>query len=834
MPSSADLPVRAVLPDVSSALQEAGLVVLEAPPGAGKTTLVPLTLLDADWNDGRVLVLEPRRLAARAGARRMAQLRSERVGGTVGYVTRDAREVSHRTRIEVITEGILTRRLQRDPSLQGVSAVLFDEFHERSIHADLGLALTLESREALRPDLRVGVMSATLEGERVAALLDDAPLVRSEGRLFPVEVRHLPRARRTARIEPDAVDAVRTALDETDEGDVLVFLPGAGEIRRVARDLGDATPRDVVIAPLYGALPPDEQDRALDPGPPGTRKVVLATDIAQTSLTIEGVRVVVDAGLSREPRFDPGTGMSRLETVPVSQADAEQRCGRAGRTAPGVCYRLWSNAEHHALDAHPTPEIAQTDLTGFALDIARWGADDPDELRLLDPPPERHYRAAVDLLQELEALEGDGRITDHGRQLAELPVHPRLGHAMVRASELDLGGLGAELAALLADRDVLITSYEHPSADLGIRVRVLRGGQPPRGARLRRGTLHRARQQAQRLRRELGVDRTEPPIEHTGLVLAFAYPDRIAKRRGDQRGAFTLANGRGASLPETDVLAGENHLVVADVDRGRQEARIHLAAAIDPDAIELALGDRIVHEEVVAWDQQTGEVVAERRQRIGELVLKTSPLADPPREETTAALLEGIRREGLELLPWTRAAREWRQRVMFLRRIFGGGTWPDLSDAALLEDLEAWLAPFLLNARRRSDLRRVPLMDALRALLGPAQLATVDELAPTHLTVPSGSRIRLDYGSREVPVLAIRVQEMFGATATPTVAGGRVRVVLRLLSPAQRPVQVTDDLAGFWERGYPQVRSEMRGRYPKHHWPEDPRTARPTSGVRPR
>lgn len=526
--------------------------------------------------------------------------------------------------------------------------------------------------------------------------------------------------------------------------------------------------------------------------------------------------------------------MSRLETVPVSKADAEQRCGRAGRTAPGTCYRLWSAAEHHALDAHPTPEIAQTDLAGFVLDIARWGVRDPDELRLLDPPPERHHRAAVRLLQELDALDDDRRITDHGRRLAELPVHPRLGHAMVRAADLDLGGLGCELAALLADRDVLITSYEHPCADLGARVRVLRGGAPPRGARIRRGTVHRARQQARRLRGELGVGRHEPPIGHTGMVLAFAYPDRVAKRRGDQRGAFTLANGRGASLPEMDVLAGEDHLVVADVDRGHSEARIHLAAAVDLDALELALGDRLVDEEVVAWDAQAGDVVAERRRRIGDVVLRRTPLADPPRRATTAALLDGVRREGLDVLDWDRPTREWRDRVMFLRRIFGAGTWPDLSDEALLEDLETWLGPFLLDARRRAELRRVPLMDALRAQLGPAQIAAVDELAPTHLAVPSGSRIRLDYGSREAPVLPVRVQEMFGATTTPTVAGGRVRVILRLLSPAQRPVQVTDDLAGFWERGYPQVRSEMRGRYPKHHWPEDPRTAQPTRGTSPR
>ncbi|MBW3561157.1 MAG: ATP-dependent helicase HrpB [Actinobacteria bacterium] len=828
-----DLPVRDVLPEVVAALEDPGLVVLEAPPGAGKTTLTPLALLDAGIVDGRVLILEPRRLAARAAARRMSHLVGDRVGGTVGYVTRDAREVSGRTRIEVVTEGILTRRLQRDPSLPEVGILLFDEFHERSIHADLGLALALESREALRPDLRIGVMSATLEGERVAALLGDAPLIRSEGRMHPVEVRHLPRERRTARIEPDVEDAVRTALAETDAGDILVFLPGAGEIRRVAGGLRDQVGRDVVVTPLFGALSPQEQDRALDPAPPGTRKIVLATDIAQTSLTIEGVRVVIDAGLSREPRFDPGTGMSRLETVPVSRADAEQRCGRAGRVAPGVCYRLWSRPEHHALDAHPRPEIASTDLTGLALDTARWGAADPSELRLLDPPPERHYRAAVGLLQRVGALDEDGRITEHGHRLAELPVHPRLAHAMIRARDLDLGGLGCELAALLADRDVLITSYERPSSDLAARVRVLRGGSPPAGARIRRGTLHRAREQARRLRGELAVGSDDPPLERTGLVLAFAYPDRVAVRRGT-RGAFTLANGRGATLPDGDVLAGEDHLVVADVDRGHEEARIHLAAAIDLDAIELALSDHLRGEDVVEWDRQRGDVVAERRVRLDRLVLRSTRLADPPQQGVVEALLVGVRDRGLDLLPWDRTTREWHARVMFLRRTFGADAWPDLSDAALLDDLEGWLAPFLLHARRRADLGRVPLLDAFRAQLGPAQLGVLDELAPTHITVPSGSRLRLDYKSRDEPVLDVRVQELFGATETPRVAGGRVRVTLRLLSPARRPMQVTDDLTGFWERGYPQVRGEMRGRYPKHHWPEDPRTARPTRGVRPR
>ncbi|MBW3664184.1 MAG: ATP-dependent helicase HrpB [Actinobacteria bacterium] len=842
----ADLPVRAALPQLREALDGRGVAVLEAPPGAGKTTLVPLALLDAPWRgDGRIVVTEPRRLAARAAARRMAQLLDEGLGATVGYVTRDERVTSKATRIEVVTEGVLLRRIQRDPSLAGIAAVIVDEFHERSLEADLALAFTVETHEALRPDLRIVVMSATLEGERVARLLDDAPRVVSEGRLFPVETHHLTRTdpRRIAQgssvgLPPSGlletvVAAIERALGET-EGDVLVFLPGAREIRRVARDLTETTARpvarDILIAPLYGALPPREQDRALDPAPRSMRKIVLATDIAETSLTIEGVRVVVDSGLAREPRLDPRTGMSRLETVRVSRASADQRRGRAGRTAPGTCYRLWPERETAGLDPFRRPAITQIDLAGFVLEVARWGADPTDpaslsQLRLLDAPPAPAHAQAVTLLEDLGCLE-DGRLTDHGRAVAELPAHPRLGHLLVRGNELGRGALAADLAAILGDRDPLNVERFASHVDIGARVDALRGRPAPPRTTPRRGTLRAVRREAERLRRAVGAspDRPDDPT-HVGALLSLAYPDRIARNRG-RRGAFVLANGRGATVAEDDVLAGEDLLVVADADAGGSDARIYLAAGVDLADLRRVHGDRIRTLEVVAWDSEVGDVVAERQERLGAAVLTRTRLDRPPEGDTTAALLDAIRDRGSGVLPWTREAQEFRHRVGFLRRELAED-WPDLSDEALLATLESWLAPFLTRARRVAHLDRVPLLDALRAQVPPGDLPAIDRLAPTHLQVPSGSHVRLDY-SAERPVLAVKLQELFSSTATPRIAGGRVPVLLHLLSPAQRPVQVTDDLAGFWERSYPEIRKELRGRYPKHPWPEDPLTATPT------
>ncbi|MFP5308606.1 MAG: ATP-dependent helicase HrpB [Actinomycetes bacterium] len=834
-----DLPVAAVLDDVAAAVRQHGRVVVEAPAGAGKTTLVPLALaaaLESEGRDGRVVVLEPRRVAARAAARRMAALVGDRLGGVVGVTTRDDRRTSAATRVEVVTEGVLVRRLQRDPSLAGVACVVLDEFHERSLEADLGLAFSADVA-ALRDDLALVVMSATLDGARVRDLLD-APAVRSDGRLHPVEVVHVgpsvPPGGRRSEVAPPVADAVLEALAAGPEGDVLVFLPGAREIRWVGEALEGRTPPDVVVTPLHGSLPPDAQDAAIAPAATGTRKVVLSTDVAESSLTIEGVTCVVDAGLAREPRFDPTSGMSRLVTVRVSRDRADQRAGRAGRVRPGRCVRLWPEREHAGLAAHRTPALAQEDLAGFALEVADWGAD-VDDLLLLDRPPAAAWAQATALLADLDALDGDGRITDHGRRLADLPTHPRLAHMVLAAGER--AGLACDLAALLADRDVVTTDRDVSVADLATRVRLLRGdvaGAGP-GTQVSRGALRRARDEARRLRRAAaaltGQDLGDRPgdLDAVGRVLVLAYPDRVARRRGDGRGRFVLAGGRGAVLPEADVLAGEDLLVVASVDAGERDARVHLAAGVDEADLRDVLGHHLVREQHVAWDDAAGDVAAVRRERLGALVLAEGHLDDPDPDAVAAALVTGIRRRGLHLLPWDRDTRDLVARAGFLHHHLADQGWPAMDDDALLAELERWLVPFLAGVRRVGHLGRVPLRDALAGRIGWERVRRLDELAPTHLEVPSGSRVRLTWDPVEGPVLPVKLQELFGATQTPTVADGRVPVTVHLLSPARRPVQVTTDLAGFWERGYPEVRAELRGRYPKHPWPEDPSTAVPTA-----
>jgi ATP-dependent helicase HrpB len=823
----AELPVEAVVPELLAALEGPGMVVLEAPPGAGKTTRVPLALLD-QVPEGRIVVLEPRRVAARAAAMRLAMHLAEPLGERVGLTTRDERRTSPRTRIEVVTEGVLLRRLQRDPSIGGTALVMFDEFHERNLEGDLSLAFTLEARAALRPDLRVLVASATLDGDRVVRLLGNAPVIRATGREYRVEVSH--------RDRPDVRDldvAVRDAVTDLladGSGDVLVFLPGVSEIRRAVSTLAAAgLPSPPLVLPLHGSLSPGEQDAALAPAPPGRRKVVLATDLAESSITIDGVTAVVDAGLSREPRFDAATGMTGLVTVPASRASADQRSGRAGRTAPGVCIRLWPEREHAARDAHPRPAIATDDLTGAVLEVANWGAE-VAELALLDQPPDAGWARGRDTLRSLGGLDDAGRITAHGRELAELPVHPRIAQLLLRGREVGLGTLATEVAAVLADRDPVTSSWEAPCADLAVRVRVLRGGPPPAGSRVRGGALARTRREQRRLARLLKVDaRAAQPLDGLGGVVLAGWPERLAAARPDRRGSFLLAGGRGAELPEADVLAGEPYLAVAHLDRGQTAARIFLAAAVDGSVVREMMADHIEHDDEVAW--RDGDVVAERRERLGAIVLHRERLHHPDPDRRLAALLDGLVAEGLDLLGWTDADRELQARVALVREVLGD-PWPDLSDEALLRDAEAVFGAFLLRARRRRDLSAVPVGDALRSRFGAARPRELDRLAPTHLEVPSGSSVRLDYRAGDRPVLAVRVQEMFGARSTPTVVDGRVPVLVHLLSPARRPVQVTDDLAGFWERTYPQVRAELRGRYPKHAWPEDPLTAPPLRGTK--
>lgn len=821
-----DLPIEPLIPELLGALAAAPNLVLEAPPGAGKTTRVPLALLDAPWaKSGKIIVLEPRRLAARGAAARMAAMLGEEVGETVGYRVRLDRKVGPKTRIEAVTTGLFLRQLQGDPALPGVAAILFDEFHERTIEGDMALAFALEAQAGLREDLRLVVMSATLDGESVAQRIPGARRLRSEGRAFPVETVQLGDDA-TARLEDRMASAIRRALAEQG-GDILAFLPGTAEIRRTQERLSS---EDLVL-PLYGDLPLSEQDKAIRRDSQGRRKIILATSIAETSLTIDGVRVVVDSGLRRSPRFDPSSGMSRLVTIKASLAAAAQRRGRAGRTEPGVCYRLWSAASERALPAFDAPEIEAADLAPLALELAVWGIADPSSLTLMTPPPTAALSQARALLRQLEAIDADNRVTPHGRRMVELGVHPRLAHMMVRAEERGLGDLACDIAAILSERDLL--KGRDSDADLRHRVQLLRGDS--NDPRLDRNQRARVKQSAQDWRRQLGVNKDgQSAVAQSGQVLALAYPDRLAQRRGGT-GQFRLSNGRGAMLPPHDPLAAQDFLAVGSLDGDGREARIFLAAPIALAEIEEDFASAIEAVDTLAWNVRTETVDAKRERRLWSLVLEEKPLRNPQPEQVIAAMIEGIRAMGLAALPWTDNARNLQARIAFLRRAGDPRhDWPDLSDAALLASLEDWLAPYLSGMTRRAHLASLDLMDALLSRLEWKQRQALDELAPTHVTVPSGSRVPLDYQTGEVPVLAVRLQEMFGATDTPTVAGGKVQVLLHLLSPARRPVQVTRDLMGFWSSSYKAVKADMKGQYPKHYWPDDPLQAEPTARAKPR
>jgi ATP-dependent helicase HrpB len=828
--ASRGLPVAEALPALTQALAARGVAVLEAPPGAGKTTLVPLALLDQPWLAGKkLLMLEPRRLATRAAARRMASLLGESAGETVGFRTRIESRIGRQTRIEVLTEGILPRMIEDDPALDGVGCVIFDEFHERSLEADLGLALALETRRHLRPDLRLLVMSATLEGEKVAALLGDAPVIASQGKLFPVEIRNLDRPP-PERFEAAVAAAVRRALAD-DSGSVLVFLPGGAEIRRVARSLDEGDlPDGVTVAPLYGDLPPQAQDDAIRPAPPNRRKVVLATPIAETSLTIEGIRVVIDGGLMRAPRYDPASGMTRLTTLRVSRASAKQRSGRAGRLEPGIAYRLWPAREDMQLAAFNTPEILQADLAPLTLALAQWGARDPSELSFLDAPPEAAFAEAQNLLRELGALDGTNKITPHGQAMAGLGLHPRLAHMVLRGKERGSGATACAIAALLMERDVLRAGPGARDADFRLRAELMaeRGAAKhlPAGMALDRGGLERARDAARQLRQRLGIRGESFDAWATGRLLALAYPDRVAQKRPSVTGQFLLTNGKGAELPASDPLASAEFLAVADLDAAQRNARIFLAAPLTREEVEADFGDAIATADAITWDARAEAVLARRCATLGALVLADKPLAKADPAQVAAAMAAGIRALGLGALPWNKEAESLRARVAFLHRI-DPDKWPDWSDAALLAGLDEWLTPYLSGVTRRTQLAGLDLAEILAARLGYDQRRALDRLAPTHVTAPSGSRIAIDYAG-EAPVLAVKLQEMFGARESPAIADGRIRLVIHLLSPAGRPLAVTQDLAGFWRNVYPQVRGEMRGRYPRHPWPDDPLAATPT------
>ena len=894
------LPVDEALPALTEALAAGNGAVLIAAPGAGKTTRVPLALLHEPWlNGGKIVMLEPRRLAARSAARYISALLGEMVGGTVGYRMRMDTKVGPRTRIEVVTEGVLTRMIQDDPGLTGIGLVIFDEYHERSLQADLGLALCLQSRALLRDDLRVLVMSASMEAGPVARLLGDAPIVASEGRQFPVDTVHRSPARPGLPIEEAVVPVALEALAER-EGDLLVFLPGMAEIRRVERRLrerlGSAASGAVRICPLHGSLPSEAQDAALAPAAPGVRKVVLATAVAETSLTVEGITVVIDSGLARVSRFSPRTGMTRLETTAVSAASADQRRGRAGRLAPGTCYRLWSEEQQRLLPAQSVPEIREADLAPLVLELAVWGVRDPAELQWLDSPPRPAVQQARELLAALGALTAEGALTPRGREMAALGVHPRLAHMLLRALPLGLGPAACEIAALLGERDLAGGAATGPGrgafaadADFRIRLDALHG----KGPLAADEKVHRRLiEEARRLQRECGMygrregksntdipaeslatpypanssvaactagltaasNQTRPSTadnsaesfatpdtarsspaasvaEACGLLLAFAYPDRIGRRRDG--GKYLLSGGRGAAFAHDQAIASESWIVAADVEDAGSESRIRLAAPISWDDLMRHFRDEIAEERAVEWDRDAQAVRARVRRKLGALLLEESPLRSPPAAQVVTALVAGIRDAGIEALPWTHAARQFQERALFARR--SDPAWPDLSDDALLATLEEWFAPYAAGMRSFADLQqRLNLKETLESLLPWDKCRKLDVYAPTHWTVPSGSRIPIDYADPDAPTLAVRLQELFGLVETPRIASGRVPLTLHLLSPAQRPVQVTRDLASFWRSTYFEVRKDLKGRYPKHYWPDNPLEAEATRRAKPR
>lgn len=837
------LPIHAALPELLATLSRHNNIVLQAPPGAGKTTMVPLALLECDWLAGKnIIMLEPRRLAARSAANRMADLLGEPVGKTVGYQIRGERKTSKDTRILVVTEGILTRLLQADPELARTALVIFDEFHERNLQGDLSLALCLQSQELLREDLKLLVMSATLETAAVADLLDNAPVVSSEGRSFPVDIHYLPprEVPDDQRQLPALMARKITEWLQQEEGSLLAFLPGVGEIKQVESLLRDGN-SDAIIAPLYGDLSKQQQDTAIAPAPEGQRKVVLATNVAETSLTIEGIRLVVDSGLMRESRFDPNTGMNRLITTFISQASATQRCGRAGRLSHGQCLRLWSESRQQGLPAKNTPEILNSDLAPLVLELAQWGVREISELRWLDIPPSGPVSQAQELLQQLGALDQELRITAHGKAMLSLGVHPRLAHMMLRCVDWGLQEEACLLAALLSERDIF-KGEQRWNRDIQQRIDVLQG--KSKSAQADKGAIHRIRQQAKTWQGQLntnpssaqGIDDTD----RIGVLLGLAYPDRIARNRHDRERRFLLASGRGAHFSHDDELALAEFLVIAELDGQGRDARIQLAASISEAALTEYFADLIQQVEAVRWDDKAGRAIASERTTLGRLVLSERPAKNLSPELISRALLDAIRQKGLHCLPWNKEANALRGRVLFLRQqqhefpgLLAELNLPDWRDEALLNELETWLLPHLGGLSKLDHLKQLKLKDILLSQLDWPCQQRIDELAPSHFQVPSGSRIQIGY-EEGAPVLAVRLQEMFGLAQTPAILKGQFPLTIHLLSPARRPVQVTRDLASFWANTYQEVKKELRIKYQKHYWPDDPLTAQATNKTKKR
>ncbi|GMA99043.1 ATP-dependent helicase HrpB [Pelosinus sp. IPA-1] len=829
------LPIEDILLELQTKLSTSKNIVLVAPPGAGKTTRIPLALLDEPWLLGqRILLLEPRRLAARAAARYMAALLGEQVGETVGYRVRLDTCVGPKTRIEVITEGILTRLLHGDPSLENVGIVIFDEFHERNIHADLGLALCLQSQALLREELKILVMSATLDTAPVSSILGDAPVVISEGKSYPVETYYNKRPIQ-GHIESAVAQKVQEALLK-EQGDILVFLPGVREIRRVESQLLTMINKnEVFIYKLYGTLPQEEQDLALLPAPAGKRKVVLATSIAETSITVQGVRIVIDSGLMRVSRFSPGTGMAHLETVKVSRGAADQRRGRAGRLTSGICYRLWTLQEDLTHRAGNTPEILEADLTTLALELALWGIEDPEELLWLDPPPKGAIAQARELLQQLGALSRTGRITVHGQQMAEVGIHPRLSHMILKGKSFGYGKLACEIAALLSQRDLFQDDKSMPDADLRLRIEVLHNGNKLgivglSGYRIDSKIYQRIQVEIRHWTQLFSISgENTDDVCACGVLLALAYPDRIGQGRGD--GRFLLRNGRGATFIGPQSLAQEPYLVAAELGGDQlRDNRIFLGSSIDVKEIRQYFNEQIEIQEDISWDHEAQIVRARRYEKLGALILENTPIVSCDPAKLVSALLEGIREEGLKILPWTKAALQLRQRLAFM--YFCQPNWPDVSEEALLATLEDWLGPYLYGKANPNRIEGLNLVLVLRSMLTWEQGQQLDNWAPTHIVVPSGQRIPIDYNQPSIPVLAVRLQEMFGLEETPRIGQGKVALTLHLLSPAQRPIQITQDLASFWKNTYFEVKKDLMGRYPKHAWPEDPLKAMATHRTR--
>ncbi len=815
------LPIDAVVPELTGALRVNSCAVLVAPPGAGKTTKVPLVLAKEDWvKDRRILVLEPRRLAARAAAERMAKTLGERVGETVGLRVRFGSKVSRMTRIEIITEGIFTRLILDDPMLDGIAAVLFDEFHERSLDADLGLALARDVQQGLREDLRLLVMSATIDGARVARLLGNAPVIESKGRAFPVETRYP--GRNPGPIEPQMAETIARAM-RAEPGSLLAFLPGAAEIRRTQTQLETRTDAATDVVALYGALSGDEQDRAILPALPGRRKIVLATSIAETSITIEGVRIVVDSGLARVPRYEPDVGVTRLETVRVSRAAADQRRGRAGRTEPGVCYRLWDEPQTAALEPFARPEILAADLSSFALDLAAWGAA-PEKLAFLDPPPHPAFTEAKTLLSELGAIDADGRITEGGRRLRQLPLPPRLARMVIDAAAEGGALKAAELAALIGERGL-----GGDDIDLRERLNAWHRDRSNRG-RDARGMAERWAEMANSGPHSSPEEKDEISV---GALIALAFPERIAKNRGGSSGAFLMANGRGAVVDPASPLARELYLSVAEFTGVAALGRILSAAPIALAEIETRFADRIESRDDITFDIASGGLRGRRNRKLGAISLAEQPIQVEPSEDTAKLLAEKTAAAGIVRLPWTKAIQQWRDRVMFLRSS-EGDEWPDLSDTALAQNAGQWLAPLFAGKTSLGDVAPDEFAAALSELLPWPLKRRLETEAPTHFEAPTGTQVPIDYEAEGGPKIAIRVQELFGLDRHPTIAGGKIALVIDLLSPAHRPVQTTRDLPGFWRGSYAAVRTEMRGRYPRHPWPDDPIAAPATRRAKPR